>query len=55
MPQESEVATDEMILARALHEIVCDSSDSDAVRSALSALQATEMGRAYLNANPLSI
>lgn len=39
----------------ALHEIVSDSSDPDAVRVALSALTSTDNGIEYLRANPIVI
>jgi hypothetical protein len=37
----------------ALHEIVCDSDDPDAIRVALSALTSTDNGIEYLRANPI--
>lgn len=48
-----EMTKESMTLVEALHTIVTESDDAEVVRIAMSALTGTNMGRAYLAANPL--
>jgi dihydropteroate synthase len=45
---------DAIALAQALHTILVETHDAEAARTAVAALQGTQTGRDYLNANPLA-
>lgn len=53
LTRHREMTKESLTLVEALHTIVTESDDAEVVRIAMSALTGTNMGRAYLEANPL--
>lgn len=51
----TEMLESQLRYLRALHEIVSDSDDADAVRVALSALTSTNNGIEYLRMHPITL
>lgn len=51
--RQAELKAECLSMAEALHTIVLESMDPDVIRLALSGLQGTNTGRAYLAANPI--
>lgn len=49
----SQVRTENLVLAQALHTIIGESNDAEVVRISMAALTGTETGKNYLTANPL--
>lgn len=52
---ENDQLTDTMRLLAALHEIISDSSDVEAVRTAAAAMTSTNAGMSYLVLHPLAV
>jgi hypothetical protein len=50
--REAQLRAEAIALAATLHDVIEDTCDAEAIRIALSGLQNTAVGRAYLTANP---
>lgn len=51
--ESAKLRSESIALAAALHTIISESTDPEVMRIALAALQSTDTGQRYLNANPL--
>lgn len=51
--EQARLKAEAIALAAALHTVLSETDEGETARTALAALQSTEVGRDYLSANPI--